>query len=137
MFALRVDRRRVNARLLRARLELDLEARRKAALDAGRPPRVTREERQELRASLHQDLLARTSPAVDAYPVVYDPRRKEVLFLSLSRPVNDLLKALFRDTFGAELVPETPWRRGTEPWCPTRSGRAPPIAWSNRSMCAN
>ena len=51
---------------------------------------------------------------MDAYPVVYDPRRKEVLFLSLSRPVNDLLKALFRDTFGAELVPETPWRRGTE-----------------------
>jgi hypothetical protein len=114
LFALRVDRRRVSARLLKARLDLDLEARRKAALDAGRPPRVTREERQELRAHLHGELLQRTSPSVDATPVLYHPRRREVLFLSLSRPVNELMRALWRDTFEADLVPLTPWRRGNE-----------------------
>jgi hypothetical protein len=111
---LRIDRRRVNARLLRAQLELETRARRKASDDGAGPHRMSREERQELRQHLQQELLRQTSPSVECHTVLIDPRRRLVLFLSLSRPANEALAALFQDTFGAALVPLTPWKRALE-----------------------
>src|SRR5262245_28487718 len=111
---LRIDRRRVNARILRAQLDLETRARAKAAADGAGPRRLSRDERQELRQHLQQELLRQTSPSVEAHTVLVDPRRRLVLMLSLSRPANEALVALFQDTFGATLVPLTPWKRAVE-----------------------
>ncbi len=111
---LRIDRRRVNARLLRAQLDLEARARVQAAQDGAGPRRLSREERAELRQHLAQELLRQTSPSVDAYTVLIDPRRRLLSMLSLSRPANEALCALFGSTFDAALVPLTPWRRALE-----------------------
>jgi hypothetical protein len=104
----------VNARLLRAQLDLETRARAKAGGDGAGPKRMSREERQELRRHLQQELLRQTSPSVEAHTVLVDPRRRLVLMLSLARTANEVLVALFQDTFGATLVPLTPWRRSVE-----------------------
>lgn len=114
VLGLRIDRRRVNPRLLRARLDLEIQARRKAAADAGQPLRLSRDERQQLKVDLHQELLRDTNPSVEAHTVVLHTKRRVLLSLSLTRRVHEVLTVLFRDTFGAELVPLTPWRRGGE-----------------------
>jgi recombination associated protein RdgC len=111
---LRIDRRRVNARLLRAQLDLETRARKKAGDDGAGPRRMSREERQELRQHLQQELLRQTSPSVEAHTVLIDTRRRLVLMLSLARTANEALAALFQDTFGAALVPLTPWKRALE-----------------------
>lgn len=111
---LRVDRRRVNGRLLRAQLDLEVRARALAAGDGGAPRRVSREEKSELRQHLAQELLKQTSPSVDAFTVLIDPRRKQVNLLSLSRRAHEVLTALFLDTFECSLTPLTPYRRAQE-----------------------
>lgn len=113
-FALREDRRRVNARLLRAHLDLELKALRKAAGDGAGQARVSREERRRLREEVSARLLEETSPAVDAWTVLVDPRDRLVYVLSLSKRPNELVRAHFLDTFGVELLPLTPWRRSLE-----------------------
>src|SRR5688572_8351038 len=78
VLALRIDRRRVNARLLRAQLDLETRARTKAAEDGAGPRRLSRDERVELRRHLQQELLRQTSPGVEVHTVLYDPRRRLV-----------------------------------------------------------
>jgi DNA recombination-dependent growth factor C len=112
--AVRIDRRRVNARLLRARFELEMKARAKANRDGAGPGRIGRDERLRLRKDLHQALLRETSPSVEAHTVLVDATTRTVSVLTLSKPANEVVRALFRDTFGADLAPLTPWRRGTE-----------------------
>ena len=114
VFALREDRRRVNARLLRAHLDLELGALRKAASDGAGQARISREERRRLREEITQRLLEETSPSVDAWTVLVDPRDRVAYVLSLSKRPNELVRAHFLDTFGVELLPLTPWRRSLE-----------------------
>jgi DNA recombination-dependent growth factor C len=113
-FALRIDRRRANPRVLRAQLDLEIRGRRRAAEDQGQPFRLSREERQELRTDLQRALLAQTSPSIQVHTVLLHPKRRILHALTLSRAAHDVLVALFRDTFGADLLPLTPWRRGGE-----------------------
>jgi hypothetical protein len=113
-FALRVDRRRVNARLLRAQVDLEVEARLKAAADAGGPRRLARDERRQLREDLRAELLRQTHPSVDATTVLLHPKRRLLFVLSLVRAANELVALHFRDTFDADLVPLTPWQRSLE-----------------------
>ena len=114
VLALRIDRRRVNARLLRAQLDLETRARTKAAEDGAGPRRLSRDERVELRRHLQQELLRQTSPGVEVHTVLYDPRRRLVSMLSLARSANEALCALWQDTFDAALVALTPWKRAVE-----------------------
>jgi len=114
VLGLRIDRRRVNPRLLRAQLDLETRARALAGEDGAGPKRMTRDERQELRQHLAQELLKQTSPSVDAYTVILDAARKQVSLLTLSRRAHEALSALFLDTFEASLTPLTPWRRAQE-----------------------
>jgi DNA recombination-dependent growth factor C len=113
-FSLRVDRRRVDAKLLRAQLDLEVRGRRRASREAGETGRLSRDERQRLRRDLHDELLRQTNPSVSAHVVLLDPERRTLAFLSLSRSANETLRAHFRDTFDADLAPLTPWRRGAE-----------------------
>lgn len=111
---LRVDRRRVNHKLLRAHIDLELRARRKAADDAGSRFKVGRDERRQIREDLHAELLKQTSPSVDIVPVLIHTKRRIAHVLALAKGVNDLVRVHFLDTFGVELVPLTPWRRSQE-----------------------
>ena len=113
-FALRVDKRRVNARLLRARLDLEVQARLKAAQDGGGRARLGREERRELREGLRSEMLKSTSPSVDAYTVLLQPKKKLLHVLSLGRAANELVRLHFCDTFEADILPLTPWHRSQE-----------------------
>lgn len=113
-FALRLDRRRVSPRLLKAHLDLEVGARLAAARDAGGPARISREERRDLREGLRKELLARAQPSVDAWTVLVKPKPRLALVLTLGRTANELVQLLFRDTFERELEPLTPWRRGAE-----------------------
>jgi hypothetical protein len=114
VFALRIDRRRVNPVLLRAQLDLELRGRRKAAEDAGRRWKLSRDERVQIRADLRDALLRDTNPAVQVCTVVLHTKRRVLYALNLGRAVNEILLRHFSDTFGAGLVPLTPWNRGRE-----------------------
>jgi hypothetical protein len=121
VFALRIDRRRVNTRLLRAMLDLELRGRRKDADAAGegggssrRPGRVSRDERSELRRALTEELMRNTTPSMEVHPVVLYPRERVVLFGALSKPANETFRALFADTFDVQLSALTPFHRAVE-----------------------
>ncbi len=119
-FALRIDRRRVNGRILRAMLDLEMRGRRKDAAAeqegaaGGVRKRPRREERQELRRALAEDLMRKTPPSVDVHPVLLFPKKRLVLFLSLSRAANETFRALFSETFDATLSTLTPFHRAVE-----------------------
>lgn len=114
VFALRIDKRRVNARILRAQLDLEIRGRLKAAQDAGKTWRPSRDERQQMRTELREALLRETNPTVQICTVVLHTKRRVLYALSLGKTVNELLVRHFADTFGVQLVPLTPWNRGGE-----------------------
>ena len=114
VFALRIDKRRVNARILRAMLDLEFRGRHKAAEDMGKTWRASRDERQQMRADLRETLMKDTNPSVQLCTVVLHTKRRVLYALTLGKGVNDLLVRLFADTFGVQLVPLTPWHRGGE-----------------------
>ncbi|MGE0193505.1 MAG: recombination-associated protein RdgC [Planctomycetota bacterium] len=113
-FALRIDQRRVPPRLLKAHLELELDARTKAAGDGGRPGRISREERKALREEITRRLLLETPPHVQAHGILLDPRRRVLYVQSLSRRVLEQVQLLVADTFEVSLEALTPWRRAQE-----------------------
>jgi hypothetical protein len=122
VFALRVDKRRVNGRLLRAMMDLELRGRRKDAPAAaegggeGRKPsaRRSREERTELRRQLSEELLRNTTPSMDVHSVLVYPKERFVLFGSLSKASNEAFRTLFADTFDVTLSALTPFHRALE-----------------------
>jgi hypothetical protein len=111
---LRIDKRTVNKKLLRARIDLDTEARRKASLDAGHSGRLSRDERRELKEQIQQELIKQTPPNVDVVTVLIHPKRRVLHVLSLSKAVNELVRLHLVDTFGVPMSPLTPWRRSAE-----------------------
>ena len=106
--SLRMDRRRVNARLLRAQMDLELRGRRKEAEAAGKRFRLPREERRSLREGLHKELLRLTNPTIDAYTMLIHTKKRVAHVLSLARSANELACLHMQDTFGVELEPLTP-----------------------------
>ncbi|MCC7139309.1 MAG: recombination-associated protein RdgC [Planctomycetes bacterium] len=122
VFALRLDKRRVNGRLLRAMLDLEMRGRKKDAERAAegaegapkRPGRVSREERAEVRRQITEELLRNTPPSMEVHPVLVYPRERMVLFGALSRPANEVFRALFSETFDVTLSALTPYHRALE-----------------------
>jgi len=126
VFALRVDKRRINSRLLRAMMDLEFRGRKKDAerdqegqgasgAPAKRPPgRVSRDERAEIRKALTAELLRNTNPTMEVHPVLVYPRDRVVLFGALSKPANELFRAAFSDTFDVTLSALTPFHRALE-----------------------
>ena len=133
VFSLRIDKRRVNSRLLRAMMDLELRGRRKdversneGAVGAGAPEgmrkpsmlkpsmRKSREEKSELRRALTEELMRNTTPTMDVYTVIVYPRERMVLFGSLSKASNEVFRTLFADTFDVSLSALTPFHRGLE-----------------------
>lgn len=140
VFSLRIDKRRVNSRLLRAMMDLELRGRRKdaeanaegaAAIRApegartstgpgapksGAAPsaRRTREEKSELKRQLTEELMRNTTPTMEVYTVLVFPRERMVLFGSLSKASNEVFRQLFTDTFDVSLSALTPFHRAIE-----------------------
>lgn len=129
VFALRVDKRRVNSRLLRAMMDLEFRGRKKdaerAAEGQGAGPggdraakrpggRISRDERAEIRKALTEELLRNTNPTMEVHPVLVYPRDGIVLFGALSKPANELFRAAFSDTFDVALSALTPFHRALE-----------------------
>jgi DNA recombination-dependent growth factor C len=114
LLGLRIDKRRPDPKLARARLALEVDARRKAAEDAGHAFRLGRDERQQLKADVHSELLKETQPRVEVHTVVVHPKRRLLWMLGLGRTANETLLRLVRDTFGVQLTPLTPFRRAEE-----------------------
>lgn len=127
VFALRVDRRRVNSRLLRAMMDLEFRGRKKdaerAAEGAGGAGeggskrlggRISRDERAEIRKALTEELLRNTNPTMEVHPVLVYPRDGIVLFGALGKPANELFRAAFADTFDVSLSALTPFHRALE-----------------------
>lgn len=123
VFSLRIDKRRVNSRLLRAMMDLELRGKKKdAEANAeggpllGKKPsaRASREARTELRRQLTEELMRNTTPTMDVYHVVVYPRERMVLFGSLSKAAIDVFRTLFAETFDVTLSALTPFHRGLE-----------------------
>ena len=113
-FSMRLDTKRVNARLLRAQIDLEVKARLSALQDAGEKARLGRDERRELREDLRKELMRQTNPGVDAWTVLLHPKQRVLHVLTLGRTPNELVRLHFADTFDADLLPLTPWSRGLE-----------------------
>ncbi len=127
VFALRIDKRRVNSRLLRAMIDLEMRGRKKDAEAASegtsiapegtRPKaggRMSRDERAELRRALSEELLRNTNPTMEVHTVLLYPKEKILLFGSLGKPANETFRALFCDTFDVTLSALTPYQRALE-----------------------
>lgn len=130
VFSLRIDKRRVNSRLLKAMMDLELRGRRKDAeqdssLSALTPPegagagasrsvRRSRDEKQELRRAVTEELMRNTNPTMEVHPVLLYPKEKLLVFGALSKAANETFRALFTDTFDASLSALTPYHRALE-----------------------
>ena len=55
-----------------------------------------------------------TNPSVQLCTVLLHTKRRVLHVLSLAKTLNELVVKQFGDTFGAQLVPLTPWHRAGE-----------------------
>lgn len=105
IFALRVERWRVPAGLLKAYV---IEAERKLLLETEREY-LPKQEKGELKEQLQKQLKRQTLPSLAGYDVCWHIERKELRFWSLSNRMNELFIDLFEKTFDLRLVPVTPY----------------------------
>jgi recombination associated protein RdgC len=96
VFALRVDRKVLPARLVRALLQKRVQA---WSAEHGRP-RVPREVREEMQEQIEIDLLSRSLPRVQVYEVCWDLTGGWLLFHHLGEGANERFRTLFHRTFG-------------------------------------
>jgi DNA recombination-dependent growth factor C len=101
LLALRIDHKRVPARVLAAYLQ---KAEREY-VQKNRRQGLTRQERRNLRDLVRTQLLARVLPSLATYDVAVDLTEREVRFWSLTRSVCDTFLELFEATFGLGLLP--------------------------------
>jgi recombination associated protein RdgC len=102
-FALRVDRRKVPANLLRAHVKLEEQAQRNAT---GKP--VGPAKRREIREQVRERLIEKVLPAAASYPAVVAPNRGVVWFSNAGQKTCELFVAHFEETFEIALIQETP-----------------------------
>ena len=108
-FALRQDRRRVPASLLKAYQQVA-----EHEFLAGNPgyAKVPKQKREELRQAVHGRLLARTLPVPTVHDVVWDSATGVLTLTALSTGVVEAFEALFRKTFpGLRLTAVHPFAR--------------------------
>lgn len=105
VLGLRVDERRVNRTLLRARLALAEADRRR---ERGRE-RLGREERAEMARTLAAELLAQTPPTTTVHELAWHPAERTLWFSSTAQRAVDEMTDLFERTFGLRPVPLTPF----------------------------
>lgn len=104
LFALRIDKKTVPAKLFKARLEKEIEAWKR---QTGRE-RIGAREKEEIKERLELDMLRQTLPKVNVCEVEWNLTDGQVAFHNQSDKVNDLFRKLFHRSFGKTLIPVTP-----------------------------
>jgi len=104
VFALRVDRKVLPARLVRALLEKRVAA---WCAEQGRP-KCPGKAREELREAIEIDLLSRSLPRVAVHEVCWDLAGGWLLFHHLGTAANERFRTLFHRTFGLPALACTP-----------------------------
>ena len=100
-FALRIDNKRLPAKLLKARLELDAQA----WMNERGADRIPSSVKRELKEQLELQLLPKQLPSVAAHDVCWDLKDHKVWFFSASRKVNETFRLRFGQTFDVDLAP--------------------------------
>ncbi len=108
LFALRLDTRRVPAAVFKKHVAIAL-ANALAAAKAQGKKFLSKEEKLEIRERVALQLRARFLPIPAVFQVVWNLRRREVLFASVHPKVLDLFQELFSLTFGLHVEPLTPY----------------------------
>lgn len=102
--ALRVDKKSLPGKLLRAHLDKRVAA---WCEEHGRPkcpPRV----KADIKEQLEREMLDKTLPRVATYEFCWDLQSGHVLFHNSADRVNDAFRKAFRQTFGIALLPWSP-----------------------------
>ncbi len=97
--SLRVDKKQIDARLFRARLEKEMEAVQKKT----RRERLRPAERKEIRQKLQRELLAQTDPARRVYDLCWDVGTGRLYYYSTADATQDPFRNLFQKTFDLEV----------------------------------
>ena len=103
-FALRVQRKRLPAKLVKAMLEQRGKAWMRETGQERIPPNV----RRELRELLEAELLPQVLPSVNSYGICWDVARSEVVIDTQSGTALEHFRVLFQRSFGALLRPINP-----------------------------
>ena len=101
VFSLRVDNKRLPAKLLRAMLDL----RCKEWLSESGREKVPATVRRELREQLELELFPRQLPTVTSHDICWDTSNHILRFFNTSERVNEIFRILFFRTFGFTTVP--------------------------------
>lgn len=101
---LRVDKKTLPARLVKAMLEKRVQA----WCEEHRRERAPASVRTELKELLEDELYARTLPRVSVFEFCWNLVENWVIFFNTSEGPNDRFRKRFRDTFGLPLVPFSP-----------------------------
>lgn len=102
--ALRVDKKTLPARLVKAMLEKRI----KAWCEEHRRERAPASVRTELKELLEDELYGRTLPRVAVFEFCWNLVENWVIYFNTSEGPNDRFRKRFRDTFGLPLVPFSP-----------------------------
>ncbi|MBI4615361.1 MAG: hypothetical protein HY720_17220, partial [Planctomycetes bacterium] len=106
-FALRVDRRRAPAALVKAKVALQERARREEMGLAVLPSKI----RQEIREEVKKELAEEAAPSYSHHPAIWHLQRQEVILLSAADAVSDAFREEFKTTFQRTLTGLRPVRR--------------------------
>lgn len=104
IFAMRVDKKTLPAKLFKAHLQKRQQA---WCKESGRE-RVPAKVKEELKELLELEMLRQTLPKVAVHEVAWNLNEGWLMFHSQSDVVNDKLRKLFHRTFGLVLQPVTP-----------------------------
>lgn len=104
LFALRVDKKAVPAKLLKAYLQKRIEA----WCKANNRPKVPAAVREELKEALEQELLQRCLPRVQTWEVLWNVNDGWAVFTNDSELPNERFQKHFLRTFGLRAVPWSP-----------------------------
>lgn len=104
---LRVDRYRIPGAIMKAHMA---EAEAKMLAELGRE-RLSRTQKEDLRAMVARKLKERTMPVMRVYDLSWDVSTGLVRFFGTTAKIHDVLQELFEKTFGLELVRESAYTR--------------------------
>ncbi|NUM35360.1 MAG: hypothetical protein HUU50_12490 [Candidatus Brocadiae bacterium] len=107
---MRVDRRKVGKALLSAHLAIE----EKAALQSSGKNKLSLNQKRELRQSVHQFLLEKTSPSNAFYKALWNFKSGICYLFCTSRGVQNRFSKLFSETFPLQLEALTPWMLAVE-----------------------
>ena len=100
-FSLRIDNKRLPAKLVKARLEL----RAQEWMSERGADRIPAAVKRELKEQLELELLPKQLPSVIAHDVCWDLKDHKVWFFSGSRKANESFRLRFGQTFNLDLAP--------------------------------